>query len=319
MNKVERIIRLCEVVNIYINHCKYEKKLDHKTITAYKADLNQFIQTPEMEEFINTLSKDSIKKYIISISHYKPKTIKRKLASLKALLKFWEIESENFINPINKIQLKIREPKRLPVVMSYKEVYKIIESFYDDWVQTQTRHSYIASLRDLIIVELLFSTGMRISEVCNLNFANCSIENREIHIIGKGNKERILSIYNDDIITLLSLWFRIHNKSEHHSPLFINRQNKRITPQSIRKALNSHLLRLNIHKHITPHCFRHTFATLLLEANVDTRYIQQMLGHSSITTTQLYTHVNLCRINEILSTKHPRQNMRFLDFDQGIR
>ena len=165
------------------------------------------------------------------------------------------------------------------------------------------------TLRDIAVVELLFATGMRISELCSLKINDINLQDKNILIYGKGGKERKIQIGNNDVICILEQYkasFLTEMQSSSH--FFVNQSGSPLSDQSVRRMINKYTELASIEMHITPHMFRHTFATSLLEADVDIRYIQEMLGHSSINITEIYTHVALAKQRDILTTKHPRKN-----------
>lgn len=162
------------------------------------------------------------------------------------------------------------------------------------------------------MIELLFSTGMRISELCSLKPADIDMHGRSILISGKGSKERMIQIGNSSVAEILLEYTREYGREIGECGyFFVNRLNKRLSEQSVREMINKYTDMAGIELHITPHMFRHSFATYLLEADVDIRYIQEMLGHSSIKVTEIYTHVAMDKQKVILSTKHPRNGFGF--------
>ena len=148
---------------------------------------------------------------------------------------------------------------------------------------------------------------MRVSELCSLCNKDVDVIHGTIKIIGKGNKERIVHICQTDALNALLEWNSVKTELSPGLPYFINRLNNRLSTQSVRLMIRKLASKCGFNKHVTPHTFRHTFATLLLEEDVDIKYIQHLLGHSSIVTTQIYTHVNLHKQRQILSDKHPRR------------
>lgn len=164
------------------------------------------------------------------------------------------------------------------------------------------------AVRNVAIIELLFVSGIRVSELCDLRLCDVNLSCGRLRIVGKGDKERIVDICQRKTLKILTEWivFRADAISS-NEPFFTSRLGKKLSPQSVRWLVRDVVTDLGIEKHITPHTFRHMFATLLLEEDVDITYIQQLLGHSSIVTTQIYTHVNLQKQHEILSKKHPRR------------
>jgi len=301
----------------FIKHCKYEKNLSSKTIKAYSSDLAQFKEFILKRDYlVNTsqISKFEIKEYLEKISNLKPKSINRKIATLKATFNFLEYEDKISINPFRKIRIRIQQAKRLPMFMDINEIKEILRCIYQNKNSIHDINSfkYSESLRNTVIIELLFATGARVSEIANLKLENINIETGTVSIIGKGNKERIIQICNKEILTLLKTYIsHFHNKIlKSDGYLLINRLGNKMSDQSIRGLVKNASNNANIQKHITPHVFRHTLATLLLENDVDIKYIQSILGHSSIMTTQIYTHVNREKQRQIIETKHPREYLK---------
>nr|WP_302830478.1 tyrosine-type recombinase/integrase [uncultured Bacteroides sp.] len=297
----------------FIFHCKYEKGLSKKTMMAYHIDLSQ-LEKYLIEKFsieqIEMVSKDMIKSYLQNIASYKYKTIKRKIASMKAFFSFYEFENETFINPLRKLKIRLKEPQILPTVMCFNEVKMILRFLYQERIKNKQLDSYTykSQTRNIAIIELLFATGIRVSELCQLQYKDIDLTYGTIKVYGKGNKERIIQICSKEVLSILKDYRALFKPSSH---FFINRLGHEISSQSVRLLVKRCVNELNLSKHITPHTFRHTFATLLLEEDVDIKYIQNLLGHSSIVTTQIYTHVNLSKQKKILSNKHPRNKFDF--------
>lgn len=175
-------------------------------------------------------------------------------------------------------------------------------------VNNPTEYKYI--LKDLVVTEMLFSTGMRVSELSNLTKNDFNIKTGYIKIFGKGSKERITHICDERILSLIKEYMHLFSIYKNESIYFlVNKNNNRLSEQSIRLMIKRYKKELGLSKNITPHTFRHSFATLLLEEGVDIRYIQTMLGHSAITTTQIYTKVSIEHQRKILSSNHPRRKI----------
>ena len=289
----------------YFNYCIGRKNLDKKTIKSYRIDLRQ------CKDFMNSSSliwyeKGSIERYISFLhTKYKPKSVKRKIASLKAFFHYLEIEEFLEINPFHKIQIKYKEPFILPKTIPINHIEAIINYAYEQYKKATSTYSKKVALRNILILEILFVTGMRISELCSLKTEQIDFQDYIIKIYGKGSKERLIQICNANVRRLIDKYIAITERKEHEY-IFINRLQNRLSEQSVRNMINNYAKRAKIPQHVTPHMLRHSFATLLLEEDVDIRYIQQMLGHSSITTTQIYTHTSLSKQKSILATKHPR-------------
>ena len=181
---------------------------------------------------------------------------------------------------------------------------------YTEKLAASTTYQSNTILRDIAVVELLFATGVRISELCTLTTQQVDLSSYKILIWGKGAKERMIQVGNTDVRkALLEYYNTFKSDIESSGWFFVNRLHQRFSEQSARDMIVKYLNKALIDLHITPHMFRHSFATLLLEADVDIRYIQKMLGHSSIKTTEIYTNVSMTKQNDILTTKHPRNFM----------
>lgn len=296
------------IVN-YLSHCEHQKRLDSKTLKAYRIDLGQFSKSTGITDPID-VSSNILEIYISTLHEkYKPKTVKRKIASLKAFFHYLEYKEVVVINPFNKIQIKFREPTILPKTIPLLTVESFLSTIYTCRRQAPTAYQRKNALRDAAIIELLFATGMRISELCSLKAGDVSLSDRSLLIYGKGNKERRMQIGNDDVFQVLVEYCKtFHNKITSNSVFFVNQNQTPVSDQAVRRMINKYVSLATIDLHITPHMFRHTFATSLLEADVDIRYIQEMLGHSSINVTEIYTHVALSKQRDILTSKHPRKS-----------
>jgi len=305
-----------ECIDEFLFHCQYEKNLSPRTISSYTLDLRQFTCFLEAQKYpfdIFQIDKVVIKAYIKQLYDQKPKTIKRKIATLKALFNFLEFEDIITVNPFRKIRIQIKEPKELPTVMTLAEVRDLFQTAYRNrtYVKNKESYRYAEATRDIAIMELLFATGIRVSELCQLTPENIDLDEGSIFVMGKGAKERMVTISHQETLKILSQYQSYYKSSiDETGYFFVNRLGKPLATQSIRFMITKYTRLARIEKNITPHTFRHTFATLLLEENVDIKYIQEILGHSSITTTQVYTHVNQIKQREILSSKHPRQGFQ---------
>ncbi len=283
-------------------YLKSEKNFSSHTIRAYSSDVYTFliwadnlnvdeIDTKKFSEYL----------YFIQKINYTKTTIARKIASIRAFYKFLFTEEIIENNPSDAICAP-KKPKSLPDFMSEEEVENILRN-----VKIETP----AGFRNRVIFELLWVSGMRISELSGLNYENLNLEQNEIKVLGKGSKERIVLIPDK---TKESLKNYIENVSDlicktkktPSSPLFINYNGFRLQNQSIRKALNEVVQKIELPKKITPHIFRHSFATKLLENGADLRIVQELLGHASISNTQIYTHISGARLKSVYDSAHPR-------------
>lgn len=299
-------------IKTYLIYCKTQKRLSEKTLKAYRIDLEQFSSFLD-NPFVSTITASDIESYITHLNQlFKPKTSKRKVASLKALFRFLEYKNIIVNNPFQKIQVKFREPLLLPQIIPLYTLEAFLAAIYKENSLAQSLYRKKRTLLDIAIAETLFSTGMRVSELCNLKSSDIDLHDATIRIYGKGSKERMIHIGNEDVLQLLKRYKNEFSMEIERSGYFFTNTNfLPISDQAVRRMINKYCNIAAINLHITPHMFRHTFATCLLEADVDIRYIQQMLGHSSIMVTEIYTHVTLSKQKNILTTKHPRKNFKF--------
>lgn len=295
----------------YLDYCKLQKRLDKKTLKAYRIDLMQFSEQCNCMVVTNILP-DIIETYIAKLhQQYKPKTVKRKIASVKALFHYLEYKELITSNPFNKIQIRFREPIKLPKTIPLNTVEILLSTIHKQRINAKTSFQRRNALRDAAAIELLFVTGIRISELCTLKREDVNFYDASILIHGKGNKERRIQIGNDEVLHILKEYNNIfYNEINLCKHFFANQNGKAMSDQTVRRMINKYTSLASVDLHITPHMFRHTFATSLLEADVDIRFIQEMLGHSSINITEIYTHVAVSKQRDILTTKHPRKDFR---------
>lgn len=295
----------------YLYYCQNQKRLDGKTLKAYCIDLRQFAETYPILE-ISDITPALLEHHIAKLhQEYAPKTVKRKIASLKALFHYLEYKEIIEHNPFNKLQIKFREPTILPKTIPLYTLELLLSAIYRQHTLAKTAYQKRNALRDIAVIELLFATGIRISELCSLGINDINLYDQTILIYGKGSKERRLQIGNDDVAKILREYKDNYlNEIQNCGHFFSNQSGTPLSDQAVRRMINKYAALASIDLHITPHMFRHTFATSLLEADVDIRYIQEMLGHSSINITEIYTHVATAKQGDILRTKHPRNGFR---------
>ena len=301
-------MQLIKYLKEYIEYCKYRKELNYNTLKAYRIDIRQFI------EYLNGMkpTKEIIEEYITVLhKKFKQKTIKRKIASLKAF--YWYLEEQELLeeeNPFYKIRVKFKEKSTLPRVIPRNVIEKLLNYMYECKRKDKNNRNII---RDLCIVELLFATGMRVGELSNLKKENIDLESGVIYIIGKGDKERSIQIVDSSILNLLRTYRQVvEEKNKKSDYFFMNERGKRYTEQSIRLMIKKYTKECGIMMKITPHMFRHSFATYLVEEGVDISCLRTLLGHSSIKTTQIYIYVAVKIQSEILKRKHPRNQMNII-------
>lgn len=270
-----------------------EKGYSPNTIREYTYDLQMFqrftnnkpledIRTSDLRRFFLHLKREK---------EYSPRSLHRKICSLKSFYKF--LKKEGFVtqNPTESIESP-KIPQSLPKTITIEEALKLLEA--------------PKNLRDKTILYLLYGTGMRVSELVNLNKSNLDLQNKFIKVVrGKGNKDRLIPL-PDQIIPILNDYLISRNGTEEENALITNRSGKRLTTRSIQRIVKKYKALAEINdKKLTPHILRHAFATHLLSNAVDIRVIQELLGHSSLSTTQLYTHVTIDHLRKSYDKGHP--------------
>ena len=296
------------LIEKYLLACQYHKGLNQKTIKAYRIDLQQFSGQASEQWY----SRDQISNYLVLLQQkYRVRSVKRKIASLKAFFNYLEYEELLPDNPFLKIRIKLNEPFLLPRTIPLPTIEQLLSQIYKDVdASNSTKQQRMAAIRDAAVIELLFASGMRVSELCTLKPENINLSDGTIKIWGKGAKERILQVGNESVLAALRSYNDAYKTQIQMSKsFFVNRLGNSLSEQSVRFMIVKYADEAGITLHITPHMFRHSFATFLLEEDVDIRYIQRLLGHSSITTTQIYTHVTAKKQRDILYSKHPRNKL----------
>lgn len=272
--------------NIYISdflsYLEVEANYSKNTINSYENDLNKFEEYYKSKDLLKITSKD-IEKYIQTLSDLAPTTVSHNISSLKTFYSYFLKQGRISNNPTD----GIRSPKlgiHLPTYLTIDEVNKLLDIEVTD----------AFSSRNKAILELMYATGLRISEVISLEFKNIDYDECIIRVMGKGSKERIVPI-NDYAIKYLKEYIDNYRpelvKNEINNYIFLNNHGRMLTRQGIFKMIKNYAELKNIKKTIGPHTLRHTFATHLLENGADLRVIQELLGHSDISTTQIYTHL----------------------------
>lgn len=287
-------------------YLEVEKNYSKHTIRAYASDILSFLiwfNNGNMQQ----INHSEIKEYLVFLQkfNYSKTTAARKIASLRTFFNYLYREKITEINPAK----SIHSPKRgksLPKFLTESETEQILAN-----IKSDTPSGY----RNRVIVELLYASGMRVSELSGLNFSDLNIDNNEIKVLGKGSKERIVLI-SDRVRDLLKTYIKTvrplintdgpQTIKTDESPVFINKTGFRLHPQSIRAAIKETVNMIKLPKDVTPHVFRHSFATKLLNHGADLRVVQELLGHASISNTQIYTHVTTERLKQAYNEAHPR-------------
>ncbi len=287
----------------FLTMLRVERNVSTNTMDAYKRDINQYLMylsdldINNLSDVKSTHIRDYVR--ILSDGGMAPASISRIISSIRTYYRF--LSSENILdeNPVLLIN-NPKLPKKLPDVLSEKEISLIINAIQESSQFYQ---------RDKAIIELLYSCGIRVTELCNLEMSNLFIDEDLIRVMGKGNKERLLPLgirskkYLDDYIKHSR---NSHIKKSGSSFVFVSRNGNQLTRAMINIILNKWTQVSGLKKSVSPHKLRHSFATHLLEGGADLRFVQALLGHSDISTTQIYTHIDKHYLKEVYKIHHPR-------------
>lgn len=292
----------------YLHVCEVQRELNYKTVKAYRIDIYHFWDYMTVNKLL--LDKKGINSYLDYLhGKYRQRTVKRKIASVKAFFNYLDYEERIENNPFNRVRVRFKEEQLLPRSVSQETLEKLLKYMHQQKGNEElSKWKRRLILRDICVIELLFMTGMRISELCGLHQDSIDLSKGIIRVYGKGAKERIIPIGNAKVLQLLKEYEEEFEK-EIEGNFFVNRYGDPLSTQTVRLMLQHYTKAAGIEQHITPHMIRHSFATLLLERGVDIRIIQQLLGHASIVTTQIYTNVASEQKKKILEMYHPRNEM----------
>jgi len=297
-------------IDIFIFYLKNEKNYSNNTIISYKNDLTHFFNFVKNYKLlkrtnIKYINHEIMRKYIVYLKEnkYSRRSISRKVSSARSFFKFIHKEGIINVNPtLNLITPKIN--KKLPYFLYSQEVNKLIEA---------PPNKTLFGIRDRAILEVLYGTGIRVGELINLNIRDIDFNEKIIRVFGKGSKERILPLGNPSIRAIQEYLENknLFNKNKFikmndKDALFLNRFGGRLTARSIRRIITKYMKMAGLNKKLSPHVLRHSFATHLLGGGADLRSVQELLGHKSLSTTQIYTHITKERLKTIYKKSHPR-------------
>ena len=288
----------------FLNHCQ-RRGLSKHTYRAYLCDLSNFEKWIISKE-ITKVDKIALRNWISDMQALKlaPTTIKRRVACLKATFRWLEEEGWIENNPFLKFHATIRIPKALPKSLNRSEMRAIFKQAASEAHERKS----ISKITMWLALEMLFSTGIRIAELCDIRLCDVDLETGVILIHGKGNRERLVFLVDSNVRNLLKKYRKMRLKASLQTEkLFITARYTPVKPDFIRRNLHQLVRRAKINKCVTPHMIRHSTATHLIEAGVDIRYVQKLLGHSSISTTEIYTHVSNTSLHATLKKANPRR------------
>jgi len=324
------------IIQKFLDYLTFEKRFSVHTAKCYGADLHQFggflqgaseAGTPEgatislsdepgggaavathtstqIDHLLLTVDVNAVRAYLVFLNdkEYSKATIARKLATLRSFYKFLVKRNEITANPVITVRTPKQE-KKLPRFLEYEEVKRLLETPpMDNWL----------GARDAAILETLYSTGIRVSELVALNMDDVDFLGEVVHIRGKGKKERIAPI-SSSALQVIQHYMEYRNKRAQNNNnfdpkvLFVNKHGRRLSTRSVRRKMDKYLKIAGLDPSISPHTLRHSFATHMLNKGADLRSVQELLGHQSLSTTQVYTHLSTAKIKEIYDSAHPRE------------
>jgi integrase/recombinase XerC len=320
----------CAIIQEFLSYLKFEKHFSVHTAKCYGADLDQFIDyllshssagaesggqdsagstavatetKTKIDQVVLAVDANTVRSYLANLNEnqYSKSTIARKIATLRSFYKFLVKRGHTPSNPV----LSIRTPKqekKLPKFLEYEQVQRLLNTPpTDNWL----------GARDRAILETLYSTGIRVSELAGLNMDDVDFLGEVIHIRGKGKKERITPI-GSSALQAIQHYIEFRNKRAQNNSnfdskvLFANKHGRRLSTRSVRRKMDKYLMMAGLDPAISPHTLRHSFATHMLNNGADLRSVQELLGHQSLSTTQIYTHLTTKKLKEVYDNAHPR-------------
>jgi len=288
----------------FIRYIESEKRLSQHTVTSYKTDLNQFfsfLNDYSSTESVEDISFKLIRNWITFLfeSGLTSRTINRKISSLKSFFKFLEISDLISFNPTLKI-ISPKNSRKLPSIVEQIDLNQLLDKKYFD-------DGFIGD-RDLLIIEVFYLTGIRLSELIEIKTHNLDFKNCSLKVLGKGNKERFVPL-SFDLLSKLDLFIKNYKIKDY---LFSNLLKKKLYPKKVYRIVNYYISLVSSVKKRSPHVLRHSFATHMLSNGADINAIKEILGHSSLSATQIYTHNTVEKLKSVYDQAHPRAWFLFL-------
>ncbi len=306
------IMDLTEYIRQYEIYLSVERNLSFKSIKAYLSDLNGLLLWCGVQS-VETLTKDSLKAYLEELMtqrDLRDSTVKRKYVCLKAFFNYLVQKEQMDSSPLSDFGRNFKTARRIPKTLSVSEVQKLLNAPGEHMKQLKTDFRRWICMRNDAIIELLYVIGIRIGELVAVDIEHIDLEEQTILIFGKGRKERILYISSDEVIKKIQVWLSVREELNPTSnALFINKYGGRLSIYSIEDIYYKYRDISSISKKSTPHYLRHSFATHLLNNGADLRSVQEILGHTNVSTTQIYTEVSVERKKDVLTRFNPRNSL----------
>ncbi|MBL7084482.1 MAG: tyrosine recombinase XerC [Candidatus Omnitrophica bacterium] len=284
-------------INKFLTYLEIEKNVSKHTLLNYRIDLKQlrdFLQNKDVQK----IDRLDIRKYLAfsKAKNLQKRTLARKLSTIRSLFKFLMREDHINSNPLGGISSPKLE-KKLPIFLDVDKVAKLMEA--PDKIS-------VLGLRDRAVLETLYSTGIRVSELVGLNIGQVDFIAGIVKVYGKGKKERLAPIGDKALRAIRDYLAKQTTKKKDTQALFLNRNNKRLTDRGIQNIVDKYIRQISLREKVSPHTLRHSFATHLLDRGADLRSVQELLGHASLSTTQIYTHITTERLKSVYNKAHPR-------------
>ena len=285
----------------FLQHGQTVRNLSDRTLRAYQSDLSQFHHHMTETSMVE-ITPEHLEGYLdkLGTGPYRDTSIRRKVAALKVFFRYLEEQGIVAESPARRLKIKKPVENRVPTVLSNREIRSLLAAPKDQISEMSAardqspggRNRYFCAVRDNVILELLFSTGIRIGELVALNVVDVNLEQRQIQITGRATRGRSVALTSDLVIEALMQYLELRNERPLDTPaLFVGRSGTRLTIYSIENIFKKHVRLADIKRHITPHSLRHTMAAMLVSSGTDIREIQEILGHASILSTQVYTRL----------------------------
>lgn len=322
LEKERGILAKDSAAQLFFKHIRTARNFSKHSVESYMFDLAQFLRlVPEVctENGCDWTLVDEMKagSFVTQLSEAgeQKSSINRKISALKSFYAFYCKENKDFPNPFLSTRNQ-RADKKLPKVLDREQVKKLMEApmlFWEQRIQADEKDhrgdAEYSAARDAAILEVLYSGGLRISEACGLDASDVDFQMKRLKVLGKGNKERFCFLGNPALLALrqyLQIREKIGMARRHEpGPLFRNQKGGRLTTRSVERSFKDYLATAGLPMDCTPHKLRHSFATHLLQAGADLPTVQKLLGHASLTTTQIYTHVEIGYIKKVYAEAHP--------------
>ena len=304
-----------QAINEFLQHGQTVRNLSDRTLRAYQSDLSQFNLHLTDTSMVD-ITPEHLEGYLdkLGTGPYRDTSIRRKVAALKVFFRFLEEQGIVHESPARKLKIKRPVENRVPTVLSSREIRTLLAAPKEQIAELAAardqspggRNRYFCAVRDNVILELLFSTGIRIGELVALNVTDVDLDKKQIQITGRATRGRLVALTSDQITTTMVQYIALRaERPLDTQALFVGRSGTRLTIYSIENIFKKHVRLADIKRHITPHALRHTMAAMLVSSGTDIREVQEILGHASILSTQVYTRLPISKGRRVLAASMP--------------